>query len=148
MDNSQKNIVKEIAENLDCGNNCYFNSKTNEIVTIPNFSNTSDEQELKEFFRDDLNKIKDQKADFIKFVVLESFESFKIMERFSEQMTDEKFKFKLRDILEKKKPFQNFKNTIDQSDFRQEWFDFKQNELEKIVESHLERGKASAQQNL
>jgi len=148
MDNSQKNIVKEIAENLDCGNNCYYNSKTNEIVTIPNFSNTSDEQELKEFFRDDLNKIKDHKADFIKFEVLESFESFKIMERFSEQMTDEKFKLKMRDILEKKKPFQNFKNTIDQSDFRQKWFDFKQNELEKIVESQLERGKASAQQNL
>ncbi len=148
MDNSQKNIVKEIAENLDCGNNCYYNSKTNEIVTIPNFSNTSDEQELKEFFRDDLNKINNQKADFIKFEVLESFESFKIMERFSEQMTDEKFKLKLRDILEKKKPFQNFKNTIDQSDFRQEWFDFKQNELKKIVESQLERGKASAQQNL
>jgi len=148
MDNSQKNIVKEIAENLDCGNNCYYNSKTNEIVTIPNFSNTSDEQELKEFFRDDLNKIKDHKADFIKFEVLESFESFKIMERFSEQMTDEKFKLKLRDILEKKKPFQNFKNTIDQSDFRQKWFDFKQNELEKIVESQIERGKASAQQNL
>lgn len=148
MDNSQKNIVKEIAENLDCGNNCYYNSKTNEIVTIPNFSNTSDEQELKEFFRDDLNKINDHKADFIKFEVLESFESFKIMERFSEQMTDEKFKFKLRDILEKKKPFQNFKNTIDQSDFRQEWFDFKHNELEKIVEIQLERGKASEQQNL
>ena len=148
MDNSQKNIVKEIAENLDCGNNCYYNSKTNEIVTIPNFSNTSDEQELKEFFRDDLNKIKDHKADFIKFEVLESFESFKIMERFSEQMTDEKFKLKLRDILEKKKPFQNFKNTIDKSDFMQKWFDFKQNELEKIVESQLERGKASAQQNL
>ena len=66
MDNSQKNIVKEIAENLDCGNNCYYNSKTNEIVTIPNFSNTSDEQELKEFFQDDLNKINNQKADFIK----------------------------------------------------------------------------------
>tara|TARA_R110000765_G_scaffold425019_2_gene537011 strand:- start:27 stop:473 length:447 start_codon:yes stop_codon:yes gene_type:complete len=148
MDNSQKNIVKEIAENLDCGNNCYYNSKTNEIVTIPNFSNTSDEQELKEFFQDDLNKINNQKADFIKFEVLESFESFKIMERFSEQMTDEKFKLKLRDILDRKKPFQNFKNAIDQSDFRQEWFDFKQNELEKIVKSQLERGKASAQQNL
>jgi hypothetical protein len=148
MDNSQKNIVKEIAENLDCGNNCYYNSKTNEIIIIPNFSNSPDEQELKEFFRDDLNKINNQKADFIKFEVLESFESFKIMEIFSEQMTDEKFKLKLRDILGKKRPFQNFKNAIDLSDFRQEWFDFKQNELEKIVESQLERGKASAQQNL
>lgn len=148
MDNSRINIVKEIAENLDCGNNCYYNSKTNEIITIPNFSNTSDEEELKEFFRDDLNKISDQKADFIKFEVLKSFESFKIMERFSNQLTDQKFQSELQSVLEKKKPFQNFKNTIDQSAFRQEWFDFKQNELEKVVENQLERGKASAQQNL
>ena len=139
MDNSQINIIKEIAENLDCGNNCYYNSKTNEIVTIPNFTNTSDEQELKEFFRDDLNKINDQKADFIKFEVLESFESFKIMERFSDQVTDQKFQSELKSILEKKKPFQNFKNTIDHSDFRQNWFDFKRNELEKIVRNQLER---------
>jgi hypothetical protein len=148
MDNSLKNIIKEIAENLDCGNNCYYNSKTNEILTIPNFENTSDEQELKEFFRDDLNKISEHKADFIKFEVLESFESFKIMERFSEQMSDQNFKSKLKNVLENKKPFQNFKNSIDNSDFRQEWFDFKENELEKIVEIQLNRRKASAQQNL
>tara|TARA_R110000744_G_scaffold212886_1_gene331813 strand:- start:193 stop:639 length:447 start_codon:yes stop_codon:yes gene_type:complete len=147
MDNSRKNIIKEIAENLDCGNDCYYNFKTNEIVSIPNFKNSSDEQELKEFFRDDLNKISEQKVDFIKFEVLESFESFKIMERFSEQITDQNFKSKLNNILEKKKPFQNFKNSIDNSDFRQAWFDFKEKELEKIVEIQLNRGKARAQQN-
>jgi hypothetical protein len=145
MDNSLKHIIKEIAENLDCGNNCFYNSKTNEIVTIPNFENTSDEQELKEFFRDDLNKISEQKADFIKLEVLKSFESFKIMERFSEQMSDQNFKSKLKNILENKKPFQNFKNSVDNSDFRQEWFDFKEKELEKIVKIQLNRGKASAQ---
>ncbi|SHK06006.1 UPF0158 family protein [Pseudozobellia thermophila] len=148
MDNSLKNIIKEIAQNLDCGYNCYYNSKTNEILTIPNFDNASDEQEVKEHFRDDLNKIDEQKSDFIKFEVLESFESFKIMQRFSEQMSDQNFKSKLKSILENKKPFQNFNKTIDNSDFRQEWFDFKENELEKIVETQLNRGKASAQQNL
>ncbi|MFT6843099.1 MAG: hypothetical protein ACJASR_001873, partial [Psychroserpens sp.] len=30
-----------------------------------------------------------------------------------------------------------FKHKIDQSNFRQSWFDFKQNELEKIVENQL-----------
>ncbi|WP_405397569.1 UPF0158 family protein [Maribacter sp. Asnod2-G09] len=134
---NQGDIIKEIAEELDCGNNCYYNSKTNEIVTIPNFSDTSDEQELKEFFRDDLNKINNQKANYIKVEVLKSFESFKIMEHFSNQIIDKKFKLILKDILENKKPFQNFKNAVDNSEFRQEWFDFKHNEIEKIVEVQL-----------
>lgn len=148
MGNFQKNIIKEIAENLDCGNDCYYNPKTNEIVTIPNFSHTWDEEEFNEVFRADLLKIEERKTEFMKFEILESFESFKIMERFVEQMTDQIFQSELENILRKKKPFQNFKHSIDHSDFRQEWFDFKQCELEKIVENQLNNGKASAQQRV
>ncbi len=146
MDNSGKNIVTEIAENLDCGNDCYYNPKTDELITIPNLLHTTDEEEFKEVFRADLKKIDEQKANFIKFEVLESFESFKIMVRFTHQMTDQKFFSKLDNILQNKKPFQSFKHAIDNSDFRKKWFDFKQTELEKIVKIQLERGKASAQQ--
>ena len=45
--------------------------------------------------RQDLDKIKKQKADFIKFEVLKNFESFEIMERFVDQLNDEKFKSEL-----------------------------------------------------
>ncbi|MFQ3181077.1 MAG: hypothetical protein ACI9Z4_000668, partial [Polaribacter sp.] len=31
-------------------------------------------------------------------------------------------------VLQQKKPFQNFKNKIDQSNLHQSWFDFKKNE--------------------
>jgi len=137
MANSNKNIIKEIAENLDCGFNCYYNPNTNEIVTIPNFSHISDEEEFKEIIQADLEKVNKQKADFVKFEVLESFDTFKIMERFVEQITDQQFKSELEDILQKKKPFQNFKYLIDNSDYRQKWFDFKQRELERIVENQL-----------
>ncbi len=139
MDNSNKNIIKEIAENLDCGFNCYYNSNTNEIVTIPNFSNISDEEEFKEIIQESLEKVNKQKTDFIKIEVLESFESFKIMERFVEKIPDQQFKSELENILKKKKPFQNFKYLIDNSDYRQNWFDFKQRELERIVENQLNR---------
>jgi hypothetical protein len=137
MANSNKNIIKEIAENLDCGFNCYYNSNTNEIVTIPNFSHISEEEEFKEIIQAGLEKVDKQKADFVKFKVLESFESFKIMERFVEQITDQKFKSELENILQKKKPFQSFKYLIDNSDYRQKWFDFKQRELERIVVNQL-----------
>lgn len=137
MDNSRQHVVREIAQELNCGNECYYNSKTNEIIAIPDFLQVSDEEEFKEIFREDLAKIKQQKKYFIKIKTLKSYESFKIMERFIEQIHDQIFKLELQGTLLLKKPFQNFKHKIDQSDFRQSWFDFKQNELEKIVENQL-----------
>ena len=145
MDNSRQNIIKEIAQELDCGFDCYYNSKTNEIVTIPNFSHIADEDDFKEAFRADLEKVKKHQPDFIKIEVLQSFESFKLMELFVEQLTDKKLQSELENVLANKKPFQNFKNKIDNSDFRQDWFDFKKNELEKRVETELNSGKASVQ---
>jgi antirestriction protein ArdC len=146
LDNPKQNIIKNIAQELDCGNECYYNPKTGEIIAIPNFTNFSDEEEFKEIFSKDLGKVNQKKTNFIKIETLESSESFKIMERFVEKLNDQNFKAKLQDILIKKKPFQNFKHNIDHSDFRQKWFDFKHSELEKIVENQLNRDKANAQQ--
>ena len=148
MDNSKQNIIKEIAQEIDCGFDCYYNLKTLEIITIPNFGQMSYEDEFRDAFSTELGKIKKNKAEFIKIEVLESFESFKIMERFVSKIADKQFQAELENILERKKPFQNFKNRIENSGFRQNWFDFKRKELERIVESQLNRGKASAQQRI
>lgn len=140
MANYDKKIINEIAQELDCGNDCYFNPKTKEIIAIPNYSIISDEELFEEVFGPDVEKVNEQEADFIKLEVLQSFESFKIMERFVEQIDDQLFKAKLENALQRRKPFRNFKYLIDNSDFRQDWFDFKQNELEKRVENELKRG--------
>ena len=119
MDNTELHIIKKIARQLDCGCDCYYNFKTDEIVAIPNFLQFSDEEEFKKTFHDDLEKIEKRKADFTKIEVLESFESFKIMERFVKQLTDRNLQFELENVLANKKPFQNFKQFIDHSDLRQ-----------------------------
>ena len=146
MDNIKQYIVKHIAQELDCGFDCYYNSKTDEIVAIPSFAQFSDEEDFKEAFSESLEKVEKHKADFIKFETLESFESFKIMESFVEQLSDQNLKSELENILANKKPFKNFKHKVDHSEFRQSWFEFKISELEKIVENQLDSGKASAQQ--
>ncbi|MCL7765425.1 UPF0158 family protein [Polaribacter sp. Z014] len=133
MDKTKQQIIKEIAQDLDCGYECYYNFKTHEIIAIPDFSQVFDEEEFKEAFGETLKKVKQQKADFLKIEPLESFDSFKIMEHFVAQLTDQNFKLELEAVLQRKKPFQNFKHQIEQSNFRQDWFDFKQLELEKIV---------------
>ena len=137
METTKQHIIKEIAQDLDCGSECYYNFKTNEIIAIPDFSQVFDEDVFKEAFGEALERVEQQKADFIKIEPLESFESFKIMECFVAQLTDQNFKLKLQAVLQRKKPFQNFKHQIEQSNFRQDWFDFKQLELEKIVAKKL-----------
>ena len=141
MENSKAKIINEIAQELDCGNDCYYNPKTEELITIPNFGEMLDEDEFRKSFGAELKKVTKNKAEFIKIEILESFESFKIMERFISKIEDKQLQAELENILERKKPFQNFKYLIDHSDFRQNWFDFKQKELEKRVENELERGK-------
>jgi hypothetical protein len=137
MANTNKKIIKEIAQNLDCGFDCYYNPNTHEVIAIPNMSSIYDEEQFNEAFQADLNKVNKQKANFITIEPLQSFESFKIMERFIDQVTDKHFQKELGTILQRKKPFPNFKYAIDNSDFRQKWFDFKQKELEEIVEKIL-----------
>ena len=145
MDNIEQNIIKNIAQELDCGFDCYLNVKTNEVIAIPGISYISDLDDFEEAFEEDFTRMENNKTDFIKFDVLESFESFKIMESFVHQLTDQNLKAELGNILENKKPFQNFKNKIDQSHFRQDWFDFKQKEIEKKVATELKISKARAQ---
>ena len=145
MDNIEQNIIKNIAQELDCGFDCYLNVKTNEVIAIPGISYISDLDDFEEAFEEDFTRMENNKTDFIKFDVLESFESFKIMESFVHQLTDQNLKAELGNILENKKPFQNFKNKIDQSHFRQDWFDFKQREIEKKVATELKISKARAQ---
>ena len=137
MRNSKTEIIKKIAQELDCGNDCYYNSKTDEIIAVPNFSNFPEEEEFRKHFKTELKTVKKNKADFIKIKSLESFENFKIMEHFTDQISDKQFKLELINSLQKKKPFQNFNHLIDNSDFRQKWFDFKKIELERIVENQL-----------
>lgn len=145
MDKPDQNIINEIAQQLDCRNECYFNQKTKELICIPNakLMAMGDEEYYKEVFKDDLEKVKSQKKDLIKFEVLESFESFKIMEDFKNQINDNHFKEKLNEALNRRKPFQNFKYLIDHSEYREDWFEFKQKELEKIVLETIERYNAS-----
>ncbi len=148
MIRKQSELIKEIAQELDSGFDCYYNFKTDEIVPIPNFSQFSHKEDFKEVFSDSLYKVEKHKADFIKIETLESFESFKIMEGFVGQLCDQKLQSELENALANKKPFQNFKHLIDHSDYRQDWFDFKQNELEKRVENELEREKPARNKEL
>ncbi|WP_299779181.1 UPF0158 family protein [uncultured Formosa sp.] len=137
MENSHSELIKKIAQELDCGSTCYYNPKTGDIIGIPNFLNFPEDDEFQEHFKDELEAVEKNKDVLVKIDVLESVQSFEIMEQFTDQIADKQFQLELKGILNKKKPFQNFKYAIDQSDFRASWFAFKNTQVEKIVENQL-----------
>tara|TARA_R110001606_G_scaffold354229_1_gene504905 strand:+ start:659 stop:1096 length:438 start_codon:yes stop_codon:yes gene_type:complete len=137
MENSITKTIREIASHLNCGENCYYNSNTNKLITIPQFVEDYEDEEFMEPFQDEIKKVKNNKADYMKISVLESFESFKIMEKFIDEISEQNFKNRLTEILERKKPFRNFKDEVENSAYREAWFEFKKKETEKIVENIL-----------
>lgn len=74
-------------------------------------------------------------SDYVEIEPMKSHESFEIMTDFVETLSDSnQLKYKLINALNKKKPFKEFKFIIDNSgDYRQKWFDFKNESIQKWV---------------
>ena len=74
-------------------------------------------------------------SDYVEIEQMKSHESFEIMTDFVETLSDSnQLKYKLINALNKKKPFKEFKFIIDNSgDYRQKWFDFKNESIQKWV---------------
>ena len=88
-------------------------------------------------FKGQIEKVEKNEDAFIKIEPLDSFQSFKIMKNFKDQLSDNTLQNELKNALTDRKPFQNFKRLVDNSNFREDWFDLKQNEIEKIVSKIL-----------
>lgn len=49
--------IQQIVQNSICGEDSYYNYKTEELITIPHASIGFDKEEFQEIFKDDLEKI-------------------------------------------------------------------------------------------
>lgn len=129
-----RKIVHDIAENIDCGLVCYLNPETLELEDMTK-NLAMDPDEFKaitgELWEETFKH--EQWERCITIEPRESFEGFKIMERFIGEIDDKRFGQKLVDILNRKRPFANFKAHVEGSKYRQQWFDFKQSQLEQMV---------------
>ena len=121
-----ENQIEEIADYLDCGLICLYNIETKEIITITEFDDYPDSDEF-------------NWDDIIEFEKMNSNDSFDLMIYFVEQLNDCLLKEKLINVLNRSKPFKNFKFQIDNSDeYRQKWFDFKNKSYVEYVKLQLE----------
>jgi hypothetical protein len=150
MDEEEENVVqiperynkavKEIAGSIDAGLVCFLRTDTLEIDEIP-YELFSSPTMYKMNTGFTLKDFKPKYTRWKKYITIEPLvanESFKIMEEFVHQLDNSKIRTQLVNALQNRKPFANFKYIIDNSDIRQEWFDFKDKKLQEYVSSIIE----------
>ncbi|MGZ5077699.1 MAG: UPF0158 family protein [Methylobacter sp.] len=77
---------------------------------------------------------------------LDSNESFQIMEDFVDSLGDTKDADRLRDALNRRKPFRQFKDTLhEHTDLSDAWYIFEQKELERLASEWREENEIEAE---
>ncbi|NDP20657.1 MAG: hypothetical protein GZ091_06225 [Paludibacter sp.] len=128
-------VINPIAQAIDAGMICYLNTDTAEIEEFhPDLFEFEDEDEEIE---DELSLKHHNWSNCFQIEPLEPQESFEIMSDFVMQLKDIPMQIKLLNVLDRKKPFANFKRVIDNSNHRKSWFEFKNKALEKYVRTQL-----------
>jgi len=126
--------INEIAEELEAGMKVYINKETLEFQAVLDWDDMSAPEPWNKIIR----KIENEWTDVVIIEKLESKDSFRIMEDFVFEIDDEILKEDLTKILSRKSPFANFKAEIDESDYRQKWFDFRTQKYEEYVREQLD----------
>lgn len=127
--------IKEISEELQCGFVCYIHKQTGAIECFPDPNNPYVEVEL---FQEVVDKVENDFFNYFEIKKMASYQSFQVMVDFAESLSDAKFQDQLFKLLSQRKPFSKFKWAIDNSNYRQDWFDFRDQAYVNWVKEQLE----------
>ena len=131
-----KENIKEIAEQMDMGFNAFFHKETGELIFVPDLDQFYG-MDL-EGWEEDFDKLKKNKKKFVEIEKMGAHDSFQVMEDFAEQVDDDSVRIILLEALNRKKPFSNFKDAVDNSgDYREQWFAFRDKRNIEWVEDRL-----------
>ena len=130
--------IKDIVQEIEMGMLCYYHIKTGKLECVPD--------ELKghagyeeECWKGSLKKIKTNRKQYICFEGMESSESFRMMERFVEDIKDANARRRFQETIALKKPFGHFKQLLHQyPPLQTHWYNFKDEQYILNVQQQLE----------
>lgn len=132
-----KEQINSIAQELDMGMDCYVHKITGEFKSIP--SNLDEFDDNFELWKEEFKEVEENRGQYIWIEKMDSFDSFKVMRRFLGKVANPNLRQKLMIAISQNKPFRRFRDILDYNgDVLQDWYDFKQEELERYVKGFLE----------
>ncbi len=130
--------IKEIFELLDAGMNVYYHLPTGELVSYPDELKWGGEMD-EEAWGGDLAKVEEKFHEYFAFHAMESHESFQVMEDFIEAIEDKNVREKFENIIQRKKPFQQFKYLLyDYPALRERWYLCKDDRYKEFMQEQLD----------
>lgn len=134
-----KKVVSEIADSIECGFVCFLNLETLESEEFPK-EMLNDPEEFEAMTGQSIKSLETKHTSWNKYISIEpldSFEDFQIMKQFTNMTEDERVQNRLSNALESRKPFANFINILDNTEYLHVWYKFKKQFMRDHVKEML-----------
>ena len=132
----KQEILKEIAENLDMGNRCFYHKTTGELESYPK---DLEDYDIEDMWEDVTSKVESNIEDYIEFEPMTSRDAFKVIENFIDTISHIPTHKRFISAISRKKPFANFNDLLhDYPDLRQQWFVYKLDKYIAFTKAQLE----------
>jgi hypothetical protein len=138
MNHITSETIAEMAELLQCGLVVYLHKKTGHMLSLPENHDPVDIGEG--VWEEEIALLKKHAKHYQEIEKWTSSQAFQIMADFAEQeVLDKPLQQKLIFALNNRKPFQGFKEVINNAgDYRQLWFDFQKKRQIAFVKAQLD----------
>lgn len=119
------------------GMKCFYHKTTGALESYPD--------ELRghagfdeEMWEEAIKKVEENYADYICFEAMDGRDSFSMMEDFISVISNENIRLRFEDAIGYKKPFQNFKQLLQNyPDLREQWFAYKEHRYIEFVREQI-----------
>jgi hypothetical protein len=131
-----REVVRQIADSLSAHLVCFFNPDTLEMEDVPKDMVNElmfEEYDTEPDANNECGLTFMRWEQCVEITPPESHESFEIMENFVNQLESGREANRLAQALSGRKPFANFNHLIHNSEYRDDWFAFRNRQLEKYV---------------
>lgn len=136
--------IEDITEEVSVGMNVYIHEKSGEILVIPDedpdeLISTVGEDAFAESWGGSFKKLDENPEAYLQIRPWTSHQAFDIMADFADQLPKEyrPLKIRLMEALERQKPFRNFKNIVEGSKLREDWFAFRHEQEKELIKKEL-----------
>lgn len=121
-----KNILRQIVEELLCDAKVYVHRTTGEVIAIPAGAEDTFMNEYNPW-EEEQKKVDAASNDYLRFKQMGSREGYQIMEMFIDQLQNVALSQRLSIAIQKKRPFAHFNAEIHSSGpCREQWFQFRE----------------------
>ena len=107
---------------MDLGLLCFYHIPTGRIISYPDPDDPNVDPAP---WQEDMDVVAVEREQVVQFERMTSSEEFRIMEAFVQTVPNIHVQSRLLQALENRKPFRHFKQLIDASAYRQDWFSFR-----------------------